>query len=100
MSYESLGYPCRNFCFFEIDWIPCDPIDGHEKIALSSCVEGSAGRIIILDPFSNTGENFDLPVSTEMAAWGLLYLPDYGKLLAGTCAKGGYLCSLDLKTRT
>ena len=99
MKYESLGYPCRNFCFFEIDRIPCDPLDGREKIALSTCVHGGTARIIILDPEKDTGECYDVPQAGEMAAWGLLYLPDYGKLLAGTCARGGYLCSLDLATR-
>ncbi|MBR6747650.1 MAG: hypothetical protein IKM07_01825 [Clostridia bacterium] len=99
MKYESLGYPCRNFCFFEIDRIPCDPLDGREKVALSTCVHGGTARIIILDPEKDAGECYDVPQAGEMAAWGLLYLPDYGKLLAGTCARGGYLCSLDLATR-
>jgi len=98
MSYEAMGKPCRNWCFFESEYIPCDPRDGKEKIALSSCVAGGKGRIVIMDPLGGTGEYYDLP--DEIAAWGMIYLPDYETLLVGTCPNHAYVYRLDLKTRT
>lgn len=98
MSYENLGKPCRNFCFFASELIDCDPKDGHEKYVLSTFVAGGVGHVIFIDTQTLEGEDIELP--GDEGSWALMYLKDHGKLLVGTCGRYGYLHSLDLKTRT
>jgi len=98
MKFESLGTPCRNFCFFQREHIPCDPYDGKEKIVLATFVAGGTGRIYFLDTENYTGEDLEIP--GDWGSWALLYLPEHECLLVGTCPEFGYLHRLDLKTRT
>ena len=97
MNAKYHGEPCKNYCFFATTHIPCDPFDGREKVVLSTCVTFGNGIIYIYDPAADTVEQFEFP---DMAAWALLYLPEYGKLLVGTSNQHGYVLSFDLKTRT
>jgi len=97
MPYTFHGEPCRNYCFFASEHIPCDPYDGREKYVLSTCVTGGNGRIYLIDPDAGTREEFEFP---DTAAWAVKYLPDYEKLLIGTAMSHGYVMALDLKTRT
>jgi len=96
MKYSYLGNPCRNFCILASIHI-IDPMDGREKIVLSSFVSGGTGRLVFVDIQSGSGESVSLP--GDEGAWALLYLNN-GKLLVGTCGLKGYLHCLDLKSRT
>jgi len=95
LNYKYLGEPCRNFCILASIQIT-DPMDGREKIVLSSFVSGGTGRLIFIDIQSGSGESIGLP--GDEGAWALLCLNN-GKLLVGTCGLKGYLHCLDLKSR-
>ncbi|MBP1988589.1 hypothetical protein [Paenibacillus eucommiae] len=95
--YTAVAEPCRNFNILGMT-VFIDPQDGREKFVLSNCIEGSTGNLIFIDTETGRGEVLQLPGDT--GAWALLYLPQYGRLLVGTCESYGYLHSLDLKSRT
>lgn len=95
--YTAIAEPCRNFNILGMT-VFIDPKDGREKLVLSNYVEGSTGSLIFIDTETGKGEALQFPGDT--GAWALLFMPEYGRLLVGTCESFGYLHSLDLKTRT
>ena len=96
MNYRLLGEPCRNFCILGRIMLH-DPLDGREKLVLSSFVSGGTGVLIFIDIETGKGEEIQLP--GDEGAWALYNLDDK-KLLVGTCAQRGYLHALDLTSRT
>ncbi|MEN6314315.1 MAG: hypothetical protein ABFD25_08730 [Clostridiaceae bacterium] len=96
MTYKFVNDPCRNFCILASITL-IDPIDRHEKIDLSSFVEGGTGILVFID--RNTGEGETVTLPGDEGAWALLNVNNE-KLLVGTCGLLGYLHKLDLKTRT
>ena len=99
MKVEWLGTPCRNFTFMCGEYIFDDPLDGGEKYAISaSSARSHNGHVYLFDP--NTLETEDLEVPGGTGSWGVLYLPEYGRLVLGTCGQPAGIHCLDLKTRT
>lgn len=96
MTYKYVNDPCRNFCILASTTL-IDPIDKHEKIVLSSFVDGGTGILVFIDRNTGAGETVTLP--GDEGAWALLNVNNE-KLLVGTCGLFGYLHRLDLKTRT
>ena len=96
MVYKYLNDPCRNFCILASTAL-IDPMDGHEKIVLSSFVDGGTGILVFIDRITGEGEAVSLP--GDEGAWALLNINNE-KLLVGTCGLFGYLHKLDLRTRT
>lgn len=96
MSYAHVGQPCRNFNILGVITI-IDPRDGREKVVLSNFASGATGNLVLVDPDSGAGESIALPA--DEGAWALLNL-DNERVLVGTCARFGYLHSLDLRSRT
>jgi len=95
-KWKYLGQPCRNFNILATTIIT-DPLDGREKFVLSNFAAGETGNIIVIDPESNKGESYTLPVGA--GAWGLVNWHDE-KIIVGTCTEQAYLHVFDLKTRT
>lgn len=95
-TWKYLGQPCRNFNILASTVIQ-DPFDGKEKLVLSNFAASETGSLIFIDPDTNKGESFKLPVGA--GAWGLVNWHNE-KLIIGTCTEQAYLHVFDLKTRT
>ena len=93
MQIQNHGTPCRNFAIMSSEYIPCDPYDGREKFLMAS-----NGHVVFIDTQTLEGEDVVMPCPGT--PWDMLFLPEYGKLLIGTCSRRGYLHILDLATRT
>ena len=99
MKVEYLESPCRAFVFMSSEHIPTDPRDGKEKYVLgATSAANHKGHIVLIDPDTLEAEDITIPEGTGL--WALLYLPEYERLLVGTCGYCGWLHALDLKTRT
>ena len=98
MKVEWLGTPCRNFAFTCGEYIFDDPADGGEKYAISaSSVRSKKGHVYLFDPNTLEIEDMELPGGT--GSWGMIYLPEYGRLVVGNCGQPAGVHCLDLKTR-
>lgn len=92
---QLLAHPCRNFNILGVTTLQ-DPLDGRQKVVLSSFAAGSTGKLIFIDTESGEGEAITLP--GDEGAWALYNL-DNQRLLVGTCARSGYLHALELAER-
>ena len=91
-----LGEPCRGFNFLTVITL-MDARDGKEKMVLSNWVGANErGSLLFIDV--QTRELEVLPLPADKGAWALLPVGN-DRLIVGTCSSGGYLSSLDLKTR-
>ena len=92
------GEPCRNFSFMKSLYLEQDPLDGKEKLVLSNYAAEGLGCILILDPHTGVCEQYPFP--DDAGAWGLLWLPERGELLVGTCDHQGSLHSFNMAQRS
>ncbi|MDF2648935.1 MAG: beta chain-like quinoprotein amine dehydrogenase [Paenibacillus sp.] len=92
---EAIAQPSRNFCILGKTRIR-DPLDGREKLVLANFAAHATGNIILIDTETGAGESILFP--GDAGAWALYNWNDE-KLIVGTCAKYGYVHSLDLRTR-
>ena len=83
MRITEKGEPSHNYSIMKSVLIPHDPLDGREKLVLSNYAAEGVGRILIIDAETLEGECYELP--DDSGAWALLWLPERGELLVGTC---------------
>ena len=95
MDYKYLAKPCRNFNILGAASFT-DPLDGVEKVAVTSFAHGHKGIMIIFDPLSEGGETYEFP--EDWGAWAV-YNHKNECILLGTSSQYGYLHRFDLRSR-
>ena len=98
MKVKYLCNPSRVLAVVCAEYLAADPKDGKEKYMLGACTAHTLNaHLMLLDPETMEVEDIETPGGIDI--WGLLYLPDYERLMVATYGMG-WLHALDMKTRT